>query len=331
MPPAPILNIQSLRAVAALLVAFAHAIGSSRDYGMASPLGEFFGHWGALGVDIFFVISGFIMVTIQQRAPRAAWPFLRDRLRRIVPTYWFYCVAIVALYLAVPRLFNTVELGAGEVAASFLFVHHVFYEGYPIVGVGWTLEYELIFYTLFAAAIALGRPRLQYALLFAATLLLLPWLSGDGIFAEFGFGMALGLGYAAAQRRWMRLSPALGWALLLGGAALLTSNLFVSLRIDRALVYGIPATMIVAGALILPALHNRPLRLLGDASYSLYLSHWFATSAFYKVVSRVTPGLDATLALILCVIGCAVGAIIAWWAIEGPLLRLAASHRRRNA
>lgn len=317
-----ILNIQSLRAIAALLVAFAHAIGSSRDYGMASPLGEFFGHWGAVGVDIFFVISGFIMVTIQQRAPRAAWPFLRDRFRRIIPTYWFWCAVIVALYLAVPRLFSTVVLTPGEVAASFLFVHHIFYPGYPIVGVGWTLEYELIFYTLFAAAIALGRPALQYALLFAATLLLLPWLSGDGIFAEFGFGMALGLGYAEAQRRGMRLSPALGWALLLGGIALLASNLFVSLRIDRALVYGVPATLIVAGALILPALNSRPLRLLGDASYSLYLSHWFATSAFYKVVSRVASGLDPTVALILCVIACAIGGVIAWWVIERPLLRL---------
>lgn len=323
MQPAIILNIQSLRAIAALLVAFAHAIGSSRDYGMASPLGEFFGHWGALGVDIFFVISGLIMVTIQQRAPRAAGAFLRDRFRRIVPTYWFYCALIVALYLAVPRLFNTVELGAGDVAASFLFVHHVFYDGYPIVGVGWTLEYELIFYVAFAAAIALGRPVVQYAVLFVATLLLLPWLSGDGIFAEFGFGMALGLGYAAAQRHRVRLSPALGWALLLGGTALLASNLFVSLRIDRALVFGIPATLIVAGALILPALHSRPLRLLGDASYSLYLSHWFATSAFYKLVSRFAPGIDSTVALILCVFACAVGAIIAWWLIERPLVRLA--------
>ena len=321
-PPSVIVNIQSLRAIAALLVAFAHAIGSSRDYGMASPLGEFFGHWGALGVDIFFVISGFIMVTIQQRAPRGAWPFLRDRLRRIVPTYWFYCALIVALYWAVPRLFNTVELGAGEVTASFLFIHHVFYEGYPIVGVGWTLEYELIFYTLFAAAIALGRPRLQYAILFAATLVLLPWLSGDGIFAEFGFGMALGLGFAVAQRRGMRLSPALGWALLLGGAALLASNLFGAPKVDRAILFGIPATMIVAGALILPALHSRPLRLLGDASYSLYLSHWFATSAFYKIVSRLAPGLDPTVALILCVVACAIGSIIAWWLIERPLLRL---------
>lgn len=318
-----ILNIQSLRAIAALLVAFAHAIGSSRDYGMASPLGEFFGHWGALGVDIFFVISGFIMVTIQQRAPRAAGAFLRDRFRRIVPTYWFYCALIVALYVAVPRLFNTVELSAGEVAASFLFVHHVFYTGYPIVGVGWTLEYELIFYTLFAAAIALGRLRLQYALLFVATLLLLPWLSGDGIFAEFGFGMALGLGYAAAQRRGLRLSPVLGWALLLGGAALLAASLFDVPKLDRALIYGVPATMIVAGALILPALHSRPLRLLGDASYSLYLSHWFATSAFYKLVSRFAPGLDPTAALILCVIACAIGAVIAWWLIERPLVRLA--------
>ena len=156
-------GIQCLRAVAALLVVFLHAVECQEKYGRGTL------PWVAtlntsFGVDIFFVISGLIMVLVtdgRMNGLSGAAVFLRKRLIRIVPPYWFYTTVIVATALLVPQAFDRFRIDVLHVVQSYLFLPAPNPAGQvlPVLIVGWTLCYEMYFY-LVLAALLLFPPRL---------------------------------------------------------------------------------------------------------------------------------------------------------------------------
>jgi exopolysaccharide production protein ExoZ len=302
-----LLLVQVLRALAALSVAMLHA---QHDAGMLAeraglsftPMDRF--PWAA-GVDVFFVISGFIMVHASQRlfgAPEARRIFLARRLARIVPIYW----AVTTLYLAValvsPALLNSEILEPWPVIASYLFIPFTRPEGLaqPLYSLGWTLNYEMFFYALFALAIVLPRRQAVgalavalVALAAAGALIPLPqpfafWT--DGIILEFAFGLALGLlrsdgltlgGFARG------LLAVLGLTLL----ALDLTNATLIGPLPRAFAWGVPAALLVAAAALgrerpEGGLATRLGVAIGDASYALYLLHPFAIRGGREIVAR---------------------------------------------
>ena len=114
------------------------------------------------GVDIFFVISGFIMVYASSRwfgSARAPRVFLAHRIARIVPLYWATMMVYLAVLLLTPWLLNSEYLAPHFVIASFLFIPAARPDGLvqPLYSLGWTLNYEMFFYALFAIAIAFPR------------------------------------------------------------------------------------------------------------------------------------------------------------------------------
>ncbi|HEX8666674.1 MAG TPA: acyltransferase [Beijerinckiaceae bacterium] len=300
--------VQVLRAAAALSVAMLHAQHDAatlaeRGAQAFTPIEAF--PWEA-GVDVFFVISGFIMV--HASAPLfgtegAGRIFLARRIARIVPVYWAVTTLYLAIALAVPALLNAELLGWGHVVASYLFIPTARPDGnvQPLYGLGWTLNYEMFFYILFAVAVAWPRRRAVPALaavligLVAVGLLLRPlpqplgfWT--DPIVLEFVYGMALGYFHAKG----IRLGPVA--RALLGGAAILAliavaSRLGIWTIPYRALAYGLPAAMLVAAVALGRERRNEG-RLanigaaVGDASYALYLIHPFAIRAGREVVWR---------------------------------------------
>ena len=265
--------------------------------------------WEA-GVDVFFVISGFIMVHASAGlfgAEGAGWAFLARRIARIVPIYWAVTTLYLAVALAVPEFLNRELLGWPFVVASYLFIPMTRPDGLvqPLYGLGWTLNYEMFFYVLFAAAVAWPRKHAVPALagvlagLVGIGLLVrlasqpLPQPLGfwtDPIVLEFVYGMALGYLYAEG----LRLGPA-PRALLAAGAILAlvaAASLYGVWAIPwRALAYGVPAAMLVA-AVALGRKSRDEGRLarigaaVGDASYALYLVHPFAIRAGREVVWR---------------------------------------------
>ena len=233
-------NVQLLRGIAALMVVVLHSVGRAiRAETEIGPFGPF-DPWGNAGVDLFFVISGFIMVHIHERRPRSPWRFLADRAARIVPLYWLILSLVVVMTLYGPL--NMWDAGPGQPWTSFLFLSQALSDSRPILFLGWPLEYEAFFSCCFAVAIAIAgksEGRID-PLLPLAALIAVPVAAGMGypIAIEFLFGalVARVLPHVPAARASM-----IGWgALAVGAAGLLAQviqflqalQMFVNQRIE---------------------------------------------------------------------------------------------------
>jgi exopolysaccharide production protein ExoZ len=294
-PSQKLAGIQCLRGIAALMVVFYHVgIRMTGNDGEPSPYDVLMA-----GVDIFFVISGFIMwVTTAQQPDRTAGRFLLDRVQRIVPAYWVVTAALaVGLYLFAQPALASPNAGfdprVRHTVLSFLFIPALNpYKGVyqPVLTAGWTLNLEMFFYVIFAAAMALfGRRLGMRALAILATLVgLAAWgfyapRSGilgfytQNLLLEFGAGLALGVcwtrGWAACSRFW--------WIPFVVGFAGLAYAV-VPTGFPRAVEWGIPALLIVTGAVMAPVTWPAALQRLGDWSYSLYITHQVTLGIAYK-------------------------------------------------
>src|SRR6476620_2791854 len=140
-----IVSIQMLRGIAAMMVVFVHLDVQLRRLN----LGSVDSAWMASGVDIFFVISGFIMwVTTVRRPQITAAEFMRNRIVRIVPLYWAISLFVLATTLLAPSLLHTTVFDAPHVVTSFLFLpwrDPVTGDFWPLLVPGWTLNFEMLF------------------------------------------------------------------------------------------------------------------------------------------------------------------------------------------
>lgn len=330
------LGVQALRAIAALLVVVYHAFDMWEA--RINPVVHGFS-WtnGAAGVDIFFVISGFVMVVSSQRllSQAHAWRiFMRHRIVRIVPLYWLLTTLKLALVFFLADLALRSNLDLDYVARSYLFFPVVDTVGHfrPLLPVGWTLTYEFLFYLLFALAIGLRADVFRVLIPAFAVIAVLALLRAEGwptwtilfntIVFEFLFGVVL----AKATLRGRLLPPKVAVAAMLLGFALILSipegpeNL-------RTLTWGLPAFAIVAGAVSLEsrlaARLPQWLLTLGDASYSIYLVHGFALPAVGLGIIALhwtTPAAEAVTVAACLVVGSLAG-WIAFVVLERPMTR----------
>ena len=337
-----IYNLQVLRALAALLVVTHHL-----DFVPSRLVGPAWLLPGHTGVDIFFVISGFVMVHTMARHPLGATDFMLNRIIRVAPLYWLTTLALAGLSLVLHRLWAT-QLGRGYLIKSLLFIpyYNDLHGLFPLLIVGWTLNYEMFFYAVMVLAIALVGPSIKQTVALVCialgSLAVLGWLTSfhtalgrfytSDILLEFGDGMVLALAF----QRGLRVPAVAAVALLTGGFALLMA-IVVTLPPLRGLTLGLPALAVVAGAVSLEregwVLRGRVLQLLGASSYALYLVHPLVMIFLVPDVhrARVSGGSGYLLVAAAVVLTAQMAAVLLHLSVERPLttwLRRRIGHRR---
>ena len=155
-------TVQALRGIAASLVVFYHGQDYLAIRGYI-PHVESIYNFGRSGVDIFFLISGFIMLLIAWdnfQKPGASIDFLIRRAIRIIPIYWFYSLIMVLLLITLSQYFSRGKVfDATHAIASFVFIpwRNSIGEVNPILPVGWTLNFEMYFYLIFSILLLFKR------------------------------------------------------------------------------------------------------------------------------------------------------------------------------
>src|SRR3954468_12024457 len=153
-----LVHIQILRFAAALAVVVFHVLGAAPEgFKVSENAVSHALSYGGRGVDLFFVISGFIIFYATRRGDQTPAEFLRRRVERIVPLYFFVIFAVTALAATLPAIFGAPDwYTPRHILKSLAFI--AFTDGeMPVVYVGWSLEYEMYFYLVAALLMALTR------------------------------------------------------------------------------------------------------------------------------------------------------------------------------
>ena len=258
---------------------------------------------GAAGVDIFFVISGFVMWVVTSRRPTTASKFMADRVTRIAPPYILLTIVIYLLVVYVPSAFPHVLPNLPHFMQSVLFIPHTDPSGtaFPLIIPGWTLNYEMFFYLVFAGGLAAPAPIRIWIYTAVFGILVLIGLATHSSFAiinaytdpqllEFVAGLWLGM-------LWERdRLPRATWgaAAALGGLIMFIAD---QAFLDgqpvawRVIFWGLPSAMTVAGFLTIERRwgigRSRTLLLLGNASFAIYLVNIFVVGAMWRFVGPI--------------------------------------------
>lgn len=298
-------SIQILRGLAALAVVLHHI----PQYILNRSLTPTYTlESGAAGVDIFFVISGFVMHAATVGKQNRPLDFFAKRLARILPIYWLFTTVLFLATVVMPSAFASFKTTPVEWMKSMLFLPVYDPRGYirPIISQGWTLYFELTFYSVLAlslwlmprratllAAVIVASGSTAVSLLHESTLgsalqLLSP------ITLEFCAGVLLAhlFLHPGLRLSGRAASPFVGLALMAAGLYGFTEGTSAELGYPRVLTWGAGAVAIVGGALLAETWLSkdswllRQFHLLGDASYSLYLIHGLTFSVVWKALPR---------------------------------------------
>jgi exopolysaccharide production protein ExoZ len=332
-----IVTLQYLRAIAATAVVVHHFIGPAYfETGLKQPASI-----GEAGVDLFFVISGFIMWATTGRRQIGPKEFIWHRIIRIVPLYWIFTL----VYLLITLASKHNPISPLDVIRSLFFIpwfdEHLSQRISAFYFLGWTLMYEMFFYCVFALTLTLPRSTQLKAVvsclaILVAVGLLFQFRNGmsfaytSPLLLEFIAGCVIGRLYEAK----LTLPKSSAAALISLAIATIVWSAWHTPEslLTRALVWGLPAALIVAAALSFePDAQKSPSRaglLIGDASYSIYLSHIIFFLMFNLIAKRagIVDGFRE-IALFYGTIGAAcalAGGLIVYTAVEKPTSKLLA-------
>lgn len=282
-------SIQVARGVAALAVVGFHMLATQPKYFSGTDVLPGGLAFGMSGVDLFFVISGFVMVlTTRGRhgRPREVGKFAWNRFFRIYPTYWVYYLALLPVFFFLPGFINSSQGGKVDLFTSFFLLPS---PTLPLLLVAWTLTIELWFYVVFSAILFLPERLILPAFgVWFVVLVVLNWngpfgadpwsaVPGHAMAIEFIFGGLVALSFR-------RIPPLASLVLALGGIAVLaTLGWATAVSVSAGAGLQRPFTLGVGYALLLLAATSfeyrrgiglvAKLSFLGDMSYSVYLAH----------------------------------------------------------
>jgi len=323
-------QVQSLRALAALLVLASHLQVIESKYGQDTVLPDWFAV-GFVGVDLFFVISGFIMSWLaaqSKRGPALAGAFAVARAGRIYPLYWTVTAAVAVLWLVRPDMVFASSGGEPDLLRSFFLIPDT---KLPLLAVGWTLIHELYFYIVLTVILLLPRLAALPVLLLWGAAVLAGYLTGFGmngptariLVHPLTFEFILGaLAGAAASRSSGRLGAVALVTGFVGMGGVLAYVIDVGYWKDswfwtdswmRPALFAAPSALLVYGFTSLDQRNIRAPALfvhLGDQSYALYLTHILSLSAAGRVW-QMLPQFDGPLDNVAALAGLVLAAYLA--------------------
>lgn len=297
-------SIQFLRALAVALVVYTHIMDSPLSNNSVQKNYMFLENWGAIGLDLFYIISGFIMTIVTPSYIQSGnWKdFITKRIVRVIPLYW----VLSMLSFSLSTIKGTAP-HAEKIWKTILFLPVSGSEFiFPVIPVGWSLSLEVYFYILIAILIKTAGKNIFHYLV---GILLLLALAGNfsnpqnhvlkflfsPLLTEFAFGIMAGLIFKqiTAENTPASLKTKICAILLTtGGFALMACSIFTDclaiseaalvsensrLAFLRVLVWGVPCMFFLTGFVLLEQLFNfkipRLFSKLGDSSYSCYLIH----------------------------------------------------------
>lgn len=300
-------NIQLLRAVAVFCVLISHVAFELKRL-LADKVTTFNDKFfpGDFGVDLFFIISGFIMVYTcwDKFADKgASVDFVKRRLVRIVPLYWITTSLMIAIIIAMPDKVHSATSDIWQWITSYLFVPYAREgDGFirPVLGLGWSLQYEMAFYAVFAIGLFFSRNLGMFIVIGGViAMYLLANVAGDGttlarfighqIILEFSLGAILGGLYMTGSRLSKRVCVAM--AVTGVGLLLLSPNFNEFVDANRLIYYGFPAMLIVSAVVFHESKTTAKVPgsalLIGETSYSIYLTHPFVVGIMAMLVGKL--------------------------------------------
>jgi len=316
--------LEAMRGLAALWVVFHHA-GQSVDHFVGSTGGQAWIDRGFLGVDFFFVLSGFIIAFASQRLAErggGVGEYLTARLIRIYVPYLPIGIAMLVLYHMAPGL------SAGGREISLLTSLTLLPDNQPpALSVAWTLVHEMIFYAIYALWFI---HRTLFRIVLAAWALAILFVTVAGtelpsaasyLLSPLNLCFLLGVGVFHLSRR-ISLATVAAVGTGVVGVALLTLQVTAATP-NRVLIAAAFALLVFTATSPMAARYSvrRPLITLGAASYAVYLLHNPVLSLAVRLVKVVLPGIGVWPAFaLIAVIGTSAG-VVYWRWYERPMLR----------
>jgi exopolysaccharide production protein ExoZ len=261
-----------------------HISGNLDSIGRKTQVSEQILNWGFSGVDVFFVVSGFVMVISQYNSPKNTLRFMKLRVIRIAPLYLLLTTTYSILAFFLPNFFPNFKFTWQYFSASITFLSGV--QGYaaPILGQGWTLEFEMLFYLIFSLFLRVRNVTvIGISAIFSISLFIFLF-DLNLILLEFCYGVLAGLIYKK-----IHISRFASLTILLMGMLMNFALLLIQPpSINRAIFAGLPALLIVVGISKFE-FSSRLLNELGNASYSSYLTQLFAIPALFHIIEGFGP------------------------------------------
>ena len=327
-----IVELQALRGLAVLMVIIGHVHQAQERFMGPALIGDM-AYIGFAGVDVFFVISGFIIHYLYRQAEKPDAGYFLKRLNRIYPLYWLYTLAALGGYALLGDALS-------RDAATFDWINTLTLlptGAYPVLAVGWTLTHELYFYLVYGLVLFLpARLRLPVLGAWGLVTLIFVFLGQSGwpewgklLLSPFNLlflaGIALAEGFKWAERfKWVGLALMVaglglaGWFTQIDG---LQGFAQVSLRVGMFA----PLAIGVVWALLAfkPKLPDIAIK-LGDWSYSTYLSHLLVIGVMARLAAPILTALPMTgvLAYLVLISAALAYGAVSFYLIEKPLLKL---------
>ena len=286
-------SIQYLRGIASCVVVFQHLSDRTVKYNIIAPGLNDFG-FGFFGVDLFFIISGFIMIYIT-KPNQSIFKFWLRRFLRISPIYYVLTIISLVIYIYLPNS-GQFKPDIYDLINSILYIPT---NRGAIVGVGWSLNYEMYFYFIFGLALFMPAQYQVFAiLLFLASSVGLGFIIGindpfiqqvtSPLLIEFCIGILIGQLFKTGKT----FSPRLAFSALGVSIGWIVASVMFGINMDyRVLIFALPCAGLVVSLLSLESKNvfkfdaKLPL-LAGEISYSLYLVHIAALAVFGKLVMK---------------------------------------------